>query len=328
MNLPKSEKETSQEYQRKIRNEAEFWDERAEVLLSSGRISLWFDLRRGEDVTFIPLQELKGAGIRANPSLYNIVYTKMIDRILKEATEKKGNVLDVGCGAGALSLELARLGMNVDGFDISPKQIEIAKKLSKESQESKDSRLHGNFGSTNYQIVDLNHAILEEEKYEAVVSLGTLHHIQSIKYLIDEIHKSLKTEGKFLFYEYIGYSGLSKIFSVMFKVFGLYSRFKNCLIRAPLPSKTSPFEGVTQDEITELVAERFFILHRESKFLFLPLLVSGFGIHRLPDFWSVPVVKMLYYIDRALVASGIFEGSFVFVIAQKKFPSSTSSPKS
>jgi 2-polyprenyl-3-methyl-5-hydroxy-6-metoxy-1,4-benzoquinol methylase len=323
----KTKSEVSQEYRRKIRNEAEFWDERAEALLSSGRISLWFDLRRGENVTFIPLHELKGAGIRANPSLYKVVYNEMMDRILKVATEKKGKVLDIGCGAGSLSLELARLGMEVDGYDVSPRQIEIAKKLSRESQESKNPCLHGNFGGTNYRVVDLNRAILEPEKYEAVISLGTLHHIQSIEHVIDEIHKSLKPGGKFIFYEYIGYSGLSKIFSMMFKILRLYPRFKNYLTQTPLSPKTSPFEGIAQDEIKKIPADRFSILHRESKFLFLPSLVSGFGIYSLPDFWSVPLVKVLCGIDRALIASGIFEGPFVFVIAQKRFPGATSSPK-
>lgn len=323
----RTENEISQDYKDKIRKEAEFWDERAEILLSSGRISLWFDLRRGEDVSFIPLEKLKGAGIRSNPTLYRIVYKEMMERILQEAAEKKGNVLDIGCGAGSLSLELARLGMKVDGYDISPKQIEIAKKISKESQESSDPRLHGNFGSTNYRVIDLNRVILEPGKYEAVVAIGTLHHIQSIEHIIEEIHKSLKPGGKFIFYEYVGYSGISKIFPSILKVFRLYSRFKNFLERTSVPPKTSPFEGITQDKIKDVTARRFSVLHRESKFLFLTSLVSLSGIYRLSEFWGIPLVKMLYAIDRALIATRIFEGSFVFVIAQKKSACATSSPK-
>ena len=190
MDLMKNGKKSEFEYQEKIKNEANFWDERAEVLLSSGRISLWFDHRRGEDVAFIPLNYLRGAGIRANPILYGIVFDDMMSLAIKEATQKKGYVLDLGCGAGWFSLELARCGMTVDGYDISPKQIEIAKKFSNESQESSDLLLHGNFGSTNYQVIDLNQVSLEEEKYEAVVSFGTLHHIKYLNHLLKEVHKS------------------------------------------------------------------------------------------------------------------------------------------
>jgi SAM-dependent methyltransferase len=123
-------------YRKRIQGEAKFWDERAERLCASGRIPLWFDHRRGEDVTFIPLDELKGAGIRANPVLYRAVFGGLIDHLIRVATGKKGNVLDLGCGAGWFSLELARCGMSVDGLD-SEILITAHREFSVETMESR-----------------------------------------------------------------------------------------------------------------------------------------------------------------------------------------------
>jgi 2-polyprenyl-3-methyl-5-hydroxy-6-metoxy-1,4-benzoquinol methylase len=304
-------------YREKIKGEAHFWDERAEALLSSGRIPLWFNHRRGEDVTFIPLRVLRGAGIRANPILYRIVFGDMIDLILKEVTQKKGYVLDLGCGAGWFSLELARNGMDVDGFDISPKQIEIAKIFSAESQQSPDPLLHGNFGSTNYQVIDLNRVTLKEQKYEAVVSFGALHHIQRLNHLVEEVHESLKPKGKFIFYEYVGYSGLSKIIPILFKLIGSLPKFIRWMARSTPPLKSSPFDGVSKQEILEMVKKRFLILRVEFKFLFLLDTISRLGIYRLPHLLCIPLLKMIYFMDNTLIDLGIFKGPYAFVIAQK-----------
>jgi len=70
-------------YKERIQQEADFWDERAAAFLASGRIPLWFDHRRGQDVTFIPLDLLRGAGLRANPVLYRAIFGEMIDYMLK-----------------------------------------------------------------------------------------------------------------------------------------------------------------------------------------------------------------------------------------------------
>lgn len=307
-----------EEYARRLQEEARFWDERAELLLASGRIPLWFDHRRGEDVRFLPLEQLRGAGIRADPILYRIVYGDMMSLLIQEATEKKGHALDLGCGSGWLSLELARRGMHVDGVDIGPKQIEIARKFSKESQESADPLLHGEFGSTNYQVVDLNQAVLEAGKYSVVVSMGTLHHIVGLDHLLEEIHRSLRPDGKFLFYEYVGYSGLARLFPLAFRAAGALLKLLRRLAGSRKSATVSAFEGVSEEQILELVETRFSIERIKSRFLFLPILVSGLRIYRLPHSLSVPLVRLLYWIDKALTGSGLFRGPYVLAFARKR----------
>lgn len=44
----------------------------------------------------------------------------------------RGEILDIGCGTGRIALELAEIGYNVVGVDISPKYIDIAIKKARE----------------------------------------------------------------------------------------------------------------------------------------------------------------------------------------------------
>lgn len=305
-------------YRRKLQEEARFWDERAEWLLSSGRIPLWFDHRRGEDVRFLPLDQLRQAGIRADPVLYRLVYGDIVDRVIREATQKRGHALDLGCGSGWLSLELARCGMDVDGYDIGSRQIEIARTFARESQASAEPLLHGDFGSARYHVVDLNHAVLQESKYQAVVSMGTLHHIQRLDHLLEEIHKSLKPGGKFLFYEHIGYSGLARLFPLGFKVAGALPRLLKRMAGSANTATISAFEGVSGQEILELVEKRFCVESIEFQFLFLPMLVSSLRIYRLPHVLSVPLVRFLHWIDRALTGSRMLRGPYVLAIVRRR----------
>lgn len=305
-------------YKGRIKQEADFWDERAAAFLASGRTPLWFDHRRGQDVTFIPLDQLRGAGLRANPVLYRAIFGEMIDYMLKEASQKKGFALDLGCGAGWFSLELARWGMNVDGFDISPLQIAVAKKMAKESEESSDPALHVDFGRTNYDVVDLNWVTLEKNKYEAVVSLGALHHIQGLDHLFGEIKKSLKSGGKFIFYEWVGYHGLSRLFPALFHAVGSLLKFwawlrkgKGRLLIA------SPFEGISGERIIDLTRREFSLEMLQHKFLFLPVLISQLRIYRLHRAFSLPLARFLNWLDHSLNQTGLFKGPFVLGLARK-----------
>ena len=65
-----------------------------------------------------------------DPYYLNLYYGKQVQWFLSGlATLGKGlKILDVGCGPGILSLEIARAGHHVLGIDISEKSIEVARK--------------------------------------------------------------------------------------------------------------------------------------------------------------------------------------------------------
>lgn len=308
---------TSSLYPQKIDEEAFYWDERAEALLATGRISLWFDHRRGEDVDSLPAELLRGAGLRARPRLYHFVYGPLVDDIIRQATRTKGRVLDLGCGAGWFSLELARRGLQVEGYDIGSRQIEIARRFAHESRASRDPLVHGDFGSVDYRVVDLNKAVLLEERYDTVVSIGTLHHIVELDHLLGEIHRSLKPRGRFLFYEYLGYRGLARIFEGLLKILSVTLRLAagwNTSARAAL---NSPFEGVSKRDIMDKARERFPRLECREIFLFLPDAVSRLQVYRWPKALGGAVVRMLRWLDQMLLSAPFLHGPYVLVKADK-----------
>src|SRR5450631_3700028 len=80
-------------------------------------------------------------------------------------------VLEVGCGPGYLSLELARSGFNVVGLDVSNRCIEIAMEFAGRdpwiAQRGRLDYMAGDF----YSATELSAA-----SFDAVVYLGALHH--------------------------------------------------------------------------------------------------------------------------------------------------------
>jgi SAM-dependent methyltransferase len=60
-------------------------------------------------------------------SEFSIQYVNWINELLYERGIKRGNILDIACGTGALAIELARGGHSAHGIDISPDMIDIAK---------------------------------------------------------------------------------------------------------------------------------------------------------------------------------------------------------
>ena len=111
------------------------------------------------------------------------------------------NILDLGCGGGLTCEPLARLGANVTGIDFIKKNIQVAKKHS----------LNSNL-NINYINKDLNEIELKN-KYDVILLLEVIEHINDWQSLIKKIKKILKPKGK-LIISTINKTFLSKIFAI------------------------------------------------------------------------------------------------------------------
>ena len=63
------------------------------------------------------------------PKFFEIYYFPKIKYVLDHI--EGDNILEVGCGPGYLSLEIARIGKNILGIDYSKENIKVAKKYGK-----------------------------------------------------------------------------------------------------------------------------------------------------------------------------------------------------
>jgi SAM-dependent methyltransferase len=193
-----------EEYAKAVTGEAEYWDAFVAQWLLRGKMPGSIDFRiaftqhRYENDWQPFCLGIPGINFRM----------KEIRYILDAATARPGTrILDLGCGAGWLSLELARLGAHVTGVDISPTNLAIGRYMAETNTRNFPflyQRLAGlpckleDFGSIEYVRDDLNNVNLPPHEYDAVVVADSLHHISNIERLVEQVRHSLKPGGVFV----------------------------------------------------------------------------------------------------------------------------------
>lgn len=103
---------------------------------------------------------------------------EIIEKILK--FKPQGKVLDLGCGEGEISIELAKKGFDVTCIDISEDKIEEINELPKIKAVCSDLK--------DYVI---------DENYDVILVLGVLHFLSKEKVyeIMDNIKEKTKQEG-------------------------------------------------------------------------------------------------------------------------------------
>ena len=111
------------------------------------------------------------------------------------------NILDLGCGGGLVCEPLACLGANITGIDFVKQNIIAAKKHAKKS-------------NTNIEYLHQNINNLKlKKKYDAVLILEVLEHIEDWKKIIINVKKLLKPGGKIII-STINRNFVSKFFAI------------------------------------------------------------------------------------------------------------------
>ena len=108
---------------------------------------------------------------------------------IKEHHPHASTILDVGCGGGLLSNELAKQGFLVTGIDISPDSLCIAEAFD-ETQ------------SVKYQVADAFKLPFEDESFDVITSMDFLEHVESPAQVIKEISRVLRPRGLFFFHTF------------------------------------------------------------------------------------------------------------------------------
>ncbi len=106
---------------------------------------------------------------------------------LVQSLGKKGTVLDLGCGNGSLSHELAKLGFEVHGIDRSESGIQIARATFPQVQ-----FLLGDVEK------DLSPDPFQAESFDVVVSTEVVEHLYQPRRLIQNAFRLLKPSGHFI----------------------------------------------------------------------------------------------------------------------------------
>src|SRR6266576_4597776 len=105
-------------------------------------------------------------------------------------------IVEVGCGNGYLSLELARDGHDVIGIDVSPDIIEVAERSSAAHPQPPG------FGSLRYLCEDVNAWQAPEARFDCVIFNRSLHHLSALQETMAQVQRLLKPGGRIICQDY------------------------------------------------------------------------------------------------------------------------------
>lgn len=139
--------------------------------------------------------------------LHSLVSARL-DYLKQIFTERLGNdlsratVLDVGCGGGLFAEEVARLGCQVTGVDLSPRSIEIAQRHAEQ------------MGLTiTYHAASGEQLPFQDNTFDLVYCCDVLEHVSDVNLVIAESARVLKSGGMYL-YDTINRTWLSKFLMI------------------------------------------------------------------------------------------------------------------
>jgi len=112
------------------------------------------------------------------------------------------NILDLGCGGGIASEPLCRLGAHLTGIDESEKLIEVAK------LHAKNMKL-----KINYQCNSIENLNKLKKKYDVIIALELLEHVNNVKHFCKLMTNLLREDG-IIILSTINKTFLSKLFVI------------------------------------------------------------------------------------------------------------------
>jgi SAM-dependent methyltransferase len=170
-------------------------------------------LRRSREGNSTTLPDLYGSVMQlvSSPQLTEEFYRCMLD-ISRPYVTEAATVLDVGCGLGRITAEIARLGADhVLGIDLSPRMIEEAAqlvgsqgvrtiKLSLAARRTVDAQVALDWKDDNYDfmVADALDMPLKSGAFDFVMCLNVIDRVPDPRRLIDEIGRVLRTGGYLL----------------------------------------------------------------------------------------------------------------------------------
>ncbi len=173
--------------------------------------------------------------------------------------------LTLGCGGGDLERGLAQYSFcrRHDALDVSEGAIQKARALSEEQ------------GLTHirYRVSDVNKASLDENAYDAVLGISSIHHIAEIESVYENVYRAPKPDGCFYMDEFVGPSQFQWSDTQLEAVNDILRRIperlrvrrsdgttvRHAVVRPTIDQMNAvdPYEAIRSGEIIPLLSEYF-----------------------------------------------------------------------
>ena len=260
--------------------------------------------------------------ISGEPSVDWLTYTQR--RFFRKPTEL---ALSLGCGYGivervGIELEIAR---RFEAYDIAPEAVDVARAEADKA---------GLADRIEYGVADLNAIELEPGRFGAVFAAQTLHHIEALEHLLDQIHASLEPDGLFVVNEYVGPARfqfpddylplMDSLLAALPESHRRSLKDGSVKAKAVRPTakdvyKVDPSESVRSDEIMGLLEERFEIVYRaDFGGTLLQFVLSDIAGNFDPyDPKDVAMIDLVCLYEKTLIDRGVLPSDFVYLVAKR-----------
>jgi len=127
---------------------------------------------------------------------YKINSKQFMFHAINPVTDKR--IMDFGSGVGINGVELAMLGADVEGFDISPESVDIANRL---------AQMNTVFNRCKFFVGEATRYPLTQNTYDVILIDNVLHHIPPSEHhaILLKIDAALKSNGKLVIREPISF---------------------------------------------------------------------------------------------------------------------------
>ncbi len=243
---------------------------------------------------------------------------------------RRSSGLSLGCGYGVVERRSIEIGLcpRWDAFDLAPDAIAVA------AEEAVKADLAD---AVTYAVADLDTLELEAGRYDLVIAGQSLHHVQALEHLLDQVAGSLTADGIFVVQEYVGPSRfqvgddalqlINRLLAILPERY-LYEpasgrvRRRFARPKAKQVARVDPSEAIRSEEIVPLVEERFEIDYRADfggTLLHMPLgdIICNFDPD---DETDVALLDLMSLLEETLIERGILESDFTYLVARKRSP--------
>lgn len=178
--------------------------------------------------------------------------------------------LSLGCGFGDLERGYSQYNFAEvhEGIDVADGAVIEASRLAREAD------MH----HIRYSCADLNVAELPAERHDIVLAHQSVHHIERLEHLAEQVHRTLRPGGLFMMNEYVGLNRIQMAPAQRAFADGLFSllperylRLKDGSIRRSIELATAeevaahdPSEAIRSEEIIDVMGKVFELVdHRD-----------------------------------------------------------------
>lgn len=262
-----------------------------------------------------------------DPKLFEIFFGNEYRQFVERVVASGPRILELGCGEGNLTLELASRGMDITAIDLSAERIERAREKAK--------RLNPTI-QPNWLVADLNTFPLPRNGFDCVAAHDSLHHLLQLRYVCDEVAHALKPGGSFIVMDYVGMGFFRKLLAgFLYAILPTYQPYsmkwrlrkrlsgflateaqKRKSLEEGTPAalhEDSPFEEISQQSILHEIRNRFEVVESRS---FCPFWFYLAAKIRLPGVWKYFIARILRLFDNLIVRLHLAKGAYVLIVAR------------